>query len=102
MAEFSTFEKTGLFPIDKKRCISDKDQKSLRIWKDRVRIWKDRVRRYFSKIDQEALDYRVNDDDTGVKVLEDDGTIFEITINKSTSVATARLCPNDEPWSFEY
>jgi hypothetical protein len=27
MAEFSTFEKTGLFPIDKKRCISDKDQK---------------------------------------------------------------------------
>jgi hypothetical protein len=95
MAEFSTFEKTGLFPIDKKQCISDKDQKSLRIWKDRVR-------RYFSKIDQEALDYRVNDDDTGVKVLEDDGTIFEITIDKGTSVATARLCPNDEPWSFEY
>lgn len=95
MAEFSTFEKTGLFSIDKKRYISDKDQKSLRIWKDRVR-------RYFSKIDQEALDYRVNDDDTGVKVLEDDGTIFEITIDKGTSVVTARLCPNDEPWSFEY
>ena len=63
MAEFSTFEKTGLFPIDKKRCISDEDQKSLRIWKDRVR-------RYFSKIDQKALDYRVNDDNTGVKVME--------------------------------
>ena len=95
MAEFSTFEKTGLFSIDKKRYIADKDQKSLRIWKDRVR-------RYFSKIDQEALDYRVNDDDTGVKVLEDDATIFEITIDKGTSVATASLCPNDEPWSFEY
>lgn len=95
MAEFSTFEKTGLFSIDKKRYISDKDQKSLRIWKDRVR-------RYFSKIDQEALDYRVNDDDTGVKVLEDDRTIFEITIDKGTSVVTARLCPSDEPWSFEY
>jgi hypothetical protein len=35
-------------------------------------------------------------------VLEDDGTIFEITIDKGTSVATARLCPSDEPWSFEY
>lgn len=95
MAEFSTFEKTGLFTIDKTRCISDEDQKSLRIWKDRVR-------RYFSKIDQKALDYRVNDDDTGVKVLEDDGTIFEITIDKGTSVAVMRLCPSDEPWSFEY
>lgn len=95
MAEFSAFEKTGPFPIDKTRCISDEDRKSLRIWKDRVR-------RYFSKIDQEALDYRVNDDNTGVKVLEDDGTIFEITIDKSTSVAVARLCPSDEPWSFKY
>lgn len=37
MAEFSDVEKTGLFPIDKKRYISDEDQKSLRIWKDRVR-----------------------------------------------------------------
>lgn len=46
MAEFSTFEKTGLFPIDKKRYISDKDQKSLRIWKDRVRryFFQDRSR----------------------------------------------------------
>lgn len=95
MAEFSAFEKTGLFPIDKTRCISDEDRKSLRIWKDRVH-------RYFSKIDQEALDYRVNDDNTGVKVLEDDGTIFEITIDKSTSVAVVRLCPSDEPWSFKY
>lgn len=95
MAEFSTFEKTGLFPIDKTRYISDKDQKSLCIWKERVR-------RHFPKIDQEALDYRVNDDDTGVKVLEDDGTIFEITIDKGTSVVTARLCHRDEPWPFEY
>lgn len=95
MAEFSTFEKLGLFPVDKKRYILDEDQKSLCIWKDRVR-------RYFSKIDQKALDYRANDDNTGVKVLEDDGTIFEITIDKGTSVAVARLCPSDEPWSFEY
>lgn len=95
MAEFSTFEKTGIFPIDKKRYFSADDLKSLRIWKDRVR-------RYFPQIDQEALDYRVNDDNTGVKVLEDDGTIFEITIDKGTSVAVARLCPSDEPWSFEY
>ena len=95
MAEFSTFEKTGLFPIDKSDVFRIRIKKSLRIWKDRVR-------RYFSKIDQEALDYRVNDDNTGVKVLEDDGTIFEITIDKGTSVATARLCPSDEPWSFEY
>ena len=95
MAEFSFFEKTGLFPIDKTRYFSDDDLKSLRIWKDRVR-------RYFSKIDQKALDYRVNDDNTGVKVLEDDGTIFEITIDKGTSAAGARLCPSDEPWSFEY
>lgn len=95
MAEFSTFEKTGLFPIDETRYISDEDRKSLRIWKDRVR-------RYFPQIDQKALDYRVNDDNTGVKVLEYDGTIFEITIDKGTSVAVARLCPSDEPWSFEY
>lgn len=94
MAEFSTFEKTGLFPIDKTRYISDEDRKSLRIWKDRVR-------QYFPQIDQKALDYRVNDDDTGIKVLEDDGTIFEITIDKGTSVATARLCSSNEPWSFE-
>lgn len=66
-----------------------------------LHIWKERVRRYFPQIDQEALDYLVNDDDTGVKVLEDDGTIFEITIDKGTSVATARLCPSDESWSFE-
>lgn len=95
MAEFSTFEKTGLFPIDKTRYFSADDLKSLRIWKDRVR-------RYFPQIDQETLDYRVNDDNTGVKVLEDDGTIIEITIDKGTSVAVARLCPSDEPWSFEY
>lgn len=93
MAEFSTFENPGLFPIDKMRYLSDADQKSLRIWKKRVR-------RYFPQIDQEALDYRMNDNDTGVKVLEDDGTIIEITINKGTSVAMARLCPDDEPWSF--
>lgn len=81
--------------IDKTQYIPDEHRRSLRIWKERVR-------RFFSKIDQEALDYRVNDDDTGIKVLEDDGTIFEITIDKGTSVAMARLCPSDEPWSFEY
>lgn len=95
MAEFSGLERQTDLPVDKTRYISDDQLRSLRIWKNRVR-------RYFPKIDQEALDYRVNDDDTGIKVLEDDGTIFEITIDKGTSVAMARLCPSDEPWSFEY
>lgn len=95
MAEFSSIERQTDLPVDKTRYISDKDQKSLRIWKKRVR-------RFFPKIDQDALDYLVNDDDTGIKVLEDDGTIFEITIDKGTSVAMARLCPSNEPWSFEY
>ena len=90
MAEFGGFERKINFHIDKTRYISDKDQKSLRIWKKRVR-------RYFPQIDQEALDYRVNDDDTGIKVFENDGTIFEITIDKGTDVAMARLCPNNEP-----
>lgn len=94
MAEFIGLERQTDLPVDKTRYISD-DQLRL------LRIWKERVRRYFPQIDQEALDYRVNDDDTGIKVLEDDGTIFEITIDKGTSVATARLCPSDEPWSFE-
>lgn len=95
MAEFSSIERQTDLPVDKNRYISDDQLRSLRIWKERVR-------RYFPQIDQEALDYRVNDDDTGIKVFEDDGTIFEITIDKDTSVATARLCPSDEPWSFEY
>lgn len=95
MAEFSSIERQTDLTVDKTRCISNDQLRSLRIWKERVR-------RFFSKIDQDALDYRVNDDDTGIKVLEDDGTIFEITIDKSTSVAMARLCPSDEPWSFEY
>ena len=94
MAEFSNLERLTDHPVDKTRYISDDQLRSLRIWKERVR-------RYFPQIDQEALDYRVNDDDTGVRVLEDDGTIFEITIDKGTSVAMARLCPSDEPWSFE-
>lgn len=95
MAEFSSIERQTDLTVDKTRYISD-DQLRL------LRIWKERVRRYFPQIDQEALDYRVNNDDTGIKVLENDGTIFEITIDKGTSVATARLCPSDEPWSFEY
>lgn len=95
MADFSNFENMDLFSIDKTRYISDKDQKLLRIWKERVR-------RHFPEIDQEAIYYRINDYDTGVKVLENDGSIFEITINKGTSVAMARLCPSDEPWSFKY
>lgn len=95
MAEFSSIERQTDLPVDKTRYISDDQLRSLRIWKERVR-------RFFPKIDQDALDYRVNDDDTGVKVLEDDGTIFEITIDKGTSVAMARLCHRDEPWSFEY
>lgn len=95
MAEFSSIERQTDLTVDKTRYISDDQLRSLRIWKERVR-------RFFPKIDQDALDYRVNDDDTGVKVLEDDGTIFEITIDKGTSVAMTRLCPSDEPWSFEY
>lgn len=95
MAEFGGFERKINFHIDKTQYIPDEHRILLRIWKERVC-------RYFPKIDQEALDYRVNDDDTGVKVLENDGTIFEITIDKGTSVAMARLCPSDEPWSFEY
>ena len=95
MAEFGGFERKINFRIDKTPYITDEHRRSLRIWKKRVR-------QYFPQIDQEALDYRVNDDDTGIKVLEDDGTIFEITIDKGTSVAMARLCPSDEPWSFEY
>lgn len=95
MAEFSGLERQTDLPVDKTQYIPDEHRRLLRIWKERVR-------RYFPQIDQEALDYRVNDDDTGVKVLEDDGTIFEITIDKGTSVAMARLCPSDELWSFEY
>lgn len=95
MAEFSSLKWQTDLRIDKAQYILDEHRKLLNIWKERVR-------RYFPKIDQEAVDYRVNDDDTGVKVLEDDGTIFEITIDKGTSVAMARLCPSDEPWSFEY
>lgn len=95
MAEFSGLERQTDLPVDKTRYISDENRRLLSIWKERVH-------QYFPQIDQEALDYRVNDDDTGIKVLEDDGTIFEITIDKGTSVATARLCSSDEPWSFEY
>lgn len=94
MAEFSGLERQTDLPVDKTRYISDDQLRSLRIWKERVR-------RYFPQIDQEALDYRMNNDDTGVKVLEDDGTIFEITINKGTSVAMSRRLDSDEPWSFE-
>lgn len=94
MSEFSGLERQTDLPVDKTRYVSDEHRRLL--------IWKERVRRYFPQIDQEALDYRVNDDDTGIKVLEDDGTIYEITIDKGTSVAVARLCPSDEPWSFEY
>jgi len=51
MAEFSAFEKTGLFPIDKTRCISDEDRKSLRVWKDRVRRYFPRSIRKLSTIE---------------------------------------------------
>lgn len=27
---------------------------------------------------------------------------IDLPVDKDTSVATARLCPSDEPWSFEY
>lgn len=94
MADFGDLELRTDYHVDKDRYIPD-DSERLR------RLWENRVKRYFSGIYREALDYRVNDDDSGVKVLEDDGTIIEITINKGTSVAMARLCPSDEPWSFE-
>lgn len=93
MADFGDLEQRTDYHVDKDRYIPD-DSERLR------RLWENRVKRYFPGIYREALDYRVNDDDSGVKVLEDDGTIIEITINKGTSVAMARLCPSDEQWSF--
>lgn len=94
MAKFSNFARLIDAPIDKTQYISNDHLKLLRLWKRRVH-------RYFPQVDQKALDYRVNDNNTGVKVLKTDGTIVEITIDKSTDVAMMRICPSDEQWSFK-
>lgn len=94
MAEFSNFARLIDAPIDKTQYMSNDKLRSLRIWKHRVH-------RYFPQIYRDALDYRVNDNNTGVKVLKTDGTIVEITIDKSTDVATMQICPSDEQGSFK-
>ena len=59
-------------------------------------LWKLRVKSYFPDLYKKALKYHLNDDENGVKVFENDGAIFEVTINTGNNVATARLCSQDE------
>ena len=59
-------------------------------------LWKLRVKSYFPDLYKKALKYHLKDDENGIEVFENDGSIFEVTINTGNNVATARLCSQDE------
>ena len=59
-------------------------------------MWRWIVKSYFKDLDKKALEYRLNDTKSGVKVFENDGTIFEVTINPENGILTALLCLPDD------
>lgn len=68
-----------------------------------LKLWRRRVHVYFPDLYRNAKEFRFRQSFTdrsnhpsSVLVLENDGSIFEITVNHDTNSGVARLCTGDD------